>query len=228
MKLEISEIAKRLNLNRDTVTRWIRQGKIPVVREGNKGIFNQADLIEWAKKHKLVYRHPGEKKEDDSSGDEMVLSSAMQRGGVFRIEGAVEKKEALSLIISRVQGLDRERKTALFEKVAAREEMSSTGIGKGVAVPHPRNPCPDLIERPLIVTCLFDEGINFDSIDNLPVFAVFLLLSPSTEEHLNMLARLSYCIRENAFVDYLNSMPEQADLIGQIEAKESLIDQKGL
>ena len=228
MKLEISEIAKRLNLNRDTVTRWIRQGKVPVVREGDKGIFNQADLLEWAKKHKLVYRVLKEEREEDSSGDERMLSSAMQRGGVFRIETTVEKQEALSLVTTRVPGLAGEQKDALLEKIAAREEMSSTGIGKGVAVPHPRNPCPDLIERPLIVTCLFKEGIHFDSIDNLPVFAVFLLLSPSTEEHLNMLARLSYCIRENSFVDDLKKMPDQADLIERIETKESLMDQKGL
>lgn len=227
MKLEISDIADRLNLNRDTVTRWIRQGKIPVVREGNKGIFNQDDLIEWAEKHKLVYRHPGEEREDDSDEDELILASAMRRGGVFNIQGTVEKNEALSLITSRVPGLSDGRKNILLEQIAAREKMSSTGIGKGVAVPHPRNPCPDLIDRPLIVTCLFEEGINFDSIDNVPVFAVFLLLSPSTEEHLNMLARLSFCIRENSFVDYLKTMPDQADLIERIESTESDMDQKG-
>lgn len=227
MKLEISEIANRLDINTDTVTRWIRQGKIPVVREGNKGIFNQPDLIEWANKHKLIYRNPGREGSDESDENELILTSAMRRGGVFRIKESVEKNEALFLVTSLVPGLDEERKKSLLEQIAAREKMSSTGIGKGVGVPHPRNPCPDLIEKPLIVTCLFEEGINFDSIDHIPVFAVFLLLSPGTEEHLNMLSRLSYCIRENSFVDYLKKMPDQADLIERIETMESDMAQKG-
>jgi PTS system nitrogen regulatory IIA component len=227
MKLEISEIAKRLNLNRDTVTRWIRQGKIPVVREGGKGIFNQADLIEWARKHQLFYRQPEEGGPDESDEKELILASSMRRGGVFCMGGVVKKNEALSAVTARVPGLTDEQKNSLVEQLIARENMSSTGIGKGVGIPHPRNPCPDLVEKPLIVTCLFEEGIDFDSIDRVPVFAVFLLLSPSTEKHLTMLARLSFCIRENSFVEYLKKKPEQADLIEQIEIKESDMDQKG-
>ncbi len=228
MKLEIAEIARRLDLNKDTVTRWIQQGKIPVVREADKGIFNQDDLIEWAGKHKLIYRVPGEEGPDDSEEDELILASAMRRGQVFRIREAAEKYGALSAIISRVPEIDDEGKKSLLEQISAREEMSSTGIGKGVAVPHPRNPCPDLIEKPVIVTCLFEEGIDFDSIDRVPVFAAFLLLSPSTEEHLNMLARLSFCLRENSFVKFLQNLPGRTDLIERIEAMESDMEKKGL
>jgi len=61
-----------------------------------------------------------------------------------------------------------------------REELGSTGIGRGVAIPHAR--LPDL-QRPYGVLAKLKQGIEFDAIDGQPVDIVFVLLLPAAAEN---------------------------------------------
>ncbi len=227
MILPISEIARRLDLNTVTVRRWIRQGRMPVVKEGDNGIFSHSDLVEWARQHKLSYAEPVSTDESRENSDRFILLSALKRGGIFKdIEGN-GKEEILRKAVDLVPGISEARRETLFRQVTAREKMTSTGIGKGVAIPHPRNPLSEEIHQPLIITCFFSQGIDFDSIDKVPVFAMFLLLSSTTEEHLNILSRLSFLLRDSTFLAFLRHIPEAETFFKKVEAFEAQMeDQK--
>ena len=61
------------------------------------------------------------------------------------------------------------------EALAAREELGSTGIGRGIAVPHV---CLPGLEQPHALFCTLDEPIDFDSIDSQPVDLIFTIVTP--------------------------------------------------
>ena len=83
-----------------------------------------------------------------------------------------------------------QNKETLFQALMERENLGSTGIGENVAIPHAKS---DEVNQILTVFGRSREGINFDSLDQKPVYYVCLLIAPtnSTGLHLKALARIS-------------------------------------
>ena len=82
----------------------------------------------------------------------------------------------------------------LLENLAKREKLGSTAVGNGIAIPHANVPN---IDRPYVFVSTLVNGLDFNSIDNLPVDIIFLLLAPENKgsEHLQALALISRLLR---------------------------------
>lgn len=80
--------------------------------------------------------------------------------------------------------------TDIFERLIERERLGSTGLGKGIALPHARI---EGLEQARAVFVRLAEGIDFDAIDNQPVDLVIALLVPANanDAHLQILAGLA-------------------------------------
>src|SRR5881392_2763968 len=103
---------------------------------------------------------------------------------------AAGKKQALQEIARRAATITGGSERQIYDVLAERERLGSTGIGKGVAVPHGK-----LAELPRL-SALFarlERAIPFEAIDDQPVDLVFVLLAPAEAgaEHLRALARVS-------------------------------------
>jgi nitrogen PTS system EIIA component len=101
-----------------------------------------------------------------------------------------------------------------------REEMASTGIGRGIAIPHPRTPLDESMEEPVIITCFLENPVDFRAVDGFPVFVLFILLSPSVKTHLHLLSKLAFCVRDVSFVDFLKRIPNQEKLLEKVKNLE--------
>lgn len=86
---------------------------------------------------------------------------------------------------------------ALCRTLEEREQLASTAIGDGIAIPHGKL---DNIDRLVGVLGRSPTGLDFDSIDGKPTYIVFLLVAPthSAGDHLQALARLSRLFRDGA------------------------------
>jgi PTS system nitrogen regulatory IIA component len=91
---------------------------------------------------------------------------------------------------------------AIFHALSKREELGSTGIGAGVAIPHARLA---EITKPFALAARLKPAVNFNSIDGRHVDLVFLLLVPlsSDKDHLNVLAAISRLLRDRGVVERL-------------------------
>jgi PTS system nitrogen regulatory IIA component len=121
----------------------------------------------------------------------------------YGIKAASKKQvlEELSASAGRLSGLDARD---LFNALLQRERLSSTALGRGVAVPHVHVAGLDRI------VCLFARlatPVDFEAPDKLPVDLVFLLLSPqhASGDHLKALARISRLVRETSTMERLRS-----------------------
>lgn len=113
------------------------------------------------------------------------------------------------------QTLENVRK-AVFE----RERIMSTGVGKGLAIPHGK--CPGL-DRNYAAFALLKEPVNFDSIDDQPVSLIFLLVGPESHNstHIKMLSRISRLMNNSDFREHLLQAHSSEDIIEAFNQEEA-------
>ena len=103
-----------------------------------------------------------------------------------------------------------------------REKEASTGIGKGVAVPHAKH---HAVKKMVAAIGQSNRGIDFSSLDKQPVYSVILLISPAEDpdKHLQAMENVFNCLQQEKFRNFLrqSQSPEQIkDLL--MEADENL------
>ena len=100
----------------------------------------------------------------------------------------------------------------IFDSLISREKLGSTGLGKGVAIPHGRL---SSLERPLCAFIRLDNPIGFDAADGQPVDLVFALIVPesSTDEHLQILAGIASLFSNPAFCNAMRECNNDACLL---------------
>ncbi|HXI86276.1 MAG TPA: PTS sugar transporter subunit IIA [Parvularculaceae bacterium] len=105
------------------------------------------------------------------------------------------KRDALAAIADRAAALTDASAESIRETLAARERLGSTGVGKGVAIPHGKI---EGLSRVIGVLARLETPIDFDSVDDEPVDLIFALLAPAnaTAAHLKALAKVSRLMRD--------------------------------
>ncbi len=224
MKFSIKELSTYFNLPSDTIERWIRQGRIPIHKNGKCYHSEKTVLKKWAETHNLSFFVPEEDSPKTQETIQETLFSAMQLGGIFHQINGKTVADILKSAADKISYLKTEDKNHLLEGLIEREKLTSTGIGKGVAIPHPRTPLSNIMEQSAITTCFLNKPVNFNSIDDKPVFILFLLVSSSIKAHLHLLSRLSYCVRDSLFLEFLETSPKSDALLNKIAAFEKHLD----
>ncbi|MGD0168882.1 MAG: PTS sugar transporter subunit IIA [Smithella sp.] len=152
----------------------------------------------------------------------------MQLNQILKIEfinanlTARNKDEALAELINTIiQGGMKLKHSSIIEILTQRENLGSTGIGDGVAIPHGKIPELDEI---IVAFGRSMEGIPFDSMDGKPVHLFSLLLAPenSSGQHLKILAKISKMLKNVDFRKKLLKAKSQSDLYKIILDQENI------
>jgi len=124
--------------------------------------------------------------------------------------------EVVGELALRMPGLDKAR---ALDAILEREKLGTTGIGHGVAIPHGK--VKGLAE---ILVCFgrSRQGVDFDSMDALPVHLIFLILAPenSASAHLKALAAISQLLKGVEFRNVLMKAASRADIYRAIVEAE--------
>ena len=203
MTLTVRDIARLLSVSEKTVYRWINKGELPAYQVHEQYRFNRAEILEWATSRKMPVS-PEIFTEPETSGVPMPsLAEALRYGGInYRVVGE-DKWAVLKNIVQLLQLPEEVDREFFYRVLAAREELSSTGIGEGIAIPHVRNPVVLHISKPMVTLFFLEHPIDFGAIDGQPVFALFTLISPTVRAHLHLLSRLAFTLRDPAFRDVI-------------------------
>ena len=166
----------------------------------------------------------------------------MKLASLFRAEVIVEldgdqlkpkgKRDVLTEMVEALFGagrIDKKSVPALVKALMSREELGSTGIGKGVAVPHAKH---ESVQGLIGAFGRSTSGVEFASLDGQPVHLVFLLLSSkdSSGRLLEALARVARLVRDERFCRFLGEakdVSELAELLGEADARLDEADTDG-
>jgi len=201
MILTLKELANYLRVNERTILRMQKAGQITGIKVGGQWRFNGSQID-------ALFFPDGPLSDPTAAvplneftptavavpasrlvnADRMVLDMKAETGS-----DAID--ELVDVIVKRNLCLDA---GALREAVHAREALLSTGVGNGIAIPHPRDPIPTVAEPTVIVVGRAEKGIDFGAADSTPVSLFFLICSQTVQAHLNVLGRLAHlCTNEN-------------------------------
>ena len=110
----------------------------------------------------------------------------------------------------------------VFTILKEREDLGSTGIGNGIAIPHGKTKKIDTL---IAAFARSPEGISFDAIDDQPVKFFFLLLAPedSAGLHLKALAKISRMLKDQEFRERLAAAGDAAELFQVIQEKDEQV-----
>ena len=132
---------------------------------------------------------------------------------VPRLESS-ERDEVISELVSSLAAsgkLGKAKAAEIMKAVIKRENEASTGIGKGVAVPHVKH---ESIEEVVATVGCSSRGIDFSSLDKQPVYSVILLLSPSgqAERHLQAMETIFRNLQKDDFRRFLRQSQTVEDV----------------
>ncbi len=133
------------------------------------------------------------------------------------LEGTT-KDEVLKELIS-LLGLDEKSEGILYKMLKRRENLGSTGIGKGIAIPH----CRSLVVNRLRVAFgRKKDGLDFRAIDEQPVHNIFLIVAPPLEvsnQYLPVLGKIAQFSKEPDVAARLREIESAGEFLGLIEEK---------
>jgi mannitol/fructose-specific phosphotransferase system IIA component (Ntr-type) len=149
----------------------------------------------------------------------MKLSDFVVRDAVIVDLQATTKEEAIREIVSGLRDAGRLSESDLESVTRAilnREELGSTGIGQGVAVPHTRHP---MVDRLIGTVALSNKGVEFAALDGEPVDILFLLVSPPNQpgDHLRALENISRHLKDEQFVRFLRQARSREQILDVLD-----------
>jgi len=138
---------------------------------------------------------------------------------------STDRDSVLGELVNQIPQLAKQpqaRQTLLLA-LREREQLHSTGIGDGIALPHSRNALVGLVAQPIMVFGRHKKGIPYDAIDGIPARLFFLLIAPTVTQHLGILARLSRVLRDPKLRQSLLAAEQPEQVIALVrEAEEKL------
>jgi PTS system nitrogen regulatory IIA component len=136
---------------------------------------------------------------------------------------AASKKRVLEQLGQRLaESVPELTQDLVFDALLERERLGSTGLGKGIALPHARM---SQVTQAIGAFITLPEGVDFDAIDSSPVDLAFAMLVPeeATDEHLQLLAKLASMFSDNAFCTALREAESDQDLFLLIQQREAKV-----
>jgi PTS system fructose-specific IIA component/PTS system nitrogen regulatory IIA component len=155
----------------------------------------------------------------------MKLSEIIPEGGILDDLKSSQKEDVVKEMVQSLVKAGKVEEGAAKKVIKAlmdREELGSTGIGAGVAVPHAKH---DSVTDLVGAFGRSKKGINFDALDGEPVHVLFLLLSSkgASGAHLEALAYISRLVRDEKFVRFMREAKDVSGLRDLLkEADETL------
>jgi PTS system fructose-specific IIA component/PTS system nitrogen regulatory IIA component len=149
---------------------------------------------------------------------DFVLSEAIRADLAAEDKEGVIREMVQALLDAR--GIEGDQFESIVKAILKREELGSTGIGRGVAVPHTKHPSVDRLVGTVAVS---GHGVDFESLDGDKVHLFFLLISPPDRpgDHLRALENISRRLRDETFCKFLRQSKTPEDIQQLLEEADN-------
>ncbi|MBI3306412.1 MAG: PTS sugar transporter subunit IIA [Candidatus Omnitrophica bacterium] len=150
----------------------------------------------------------------------MKITEFLDKRGIKLEMESTEKEDALKELVDVLAGVaDIGDRKGIVRALIERENLGSTGIGQGIAIPHGKT---DRVGGLIAVLGISHKGVNFEALDGEPVYIFFLLVAPkdTSGPHLKALAQISRILRDSYFCELLRRCKTPTEVFDLIKREE--------
>jgi len=218
--MTLRDVARYLHLNERAVGRMAEAGELPAQRATRGWRFSRTAIEAWR-------TQPGRATQEPLPAEPvppLTLAGAMDAGRMSLQLHGTNRDAVLHELVALVLDPGNDRHAELFfQALKAREDLCSTCVNDGVAIPHARNALIGLVDQAVVAYGRQPNGVDFGAIDGQPVKHFFLLCAPNVRDHLKLLARLSRLLHKPDFRAKLDASASPDELIRVVGETEQSI-----
>jgi PTS system nitrogen regulatory IIA component len=223
--MNLEQLAVYLRRDVRDVTKWASRGYLPGQKVSGEWRFHRAEINQWIETQLPRYSdaellaleqdaHSREKEEPLLS---VLLSEATTAVPLPANTRTSVLRELVTLAEQSWQVYDPE---AILNAIRTREDMGSTALESGVAIPHPRRPLPNALGESLVAYGRTATTIPFGAPSGVGTDIFFLVCCRDDRTHLRVLARLSRLLLRPDFLDKLRAAETAAESYQLLEEAE--------
>jgi nitrogen PTS system EIIA component len=218
MDLKLKDIIDLFDVPEKTIIQWINEKKMPSYKIKNQYYFNKAEVNEWILKNNIAV---SEKILDLVLTKRPVsLIDLIKKGDVhYGIKGT-NVRDVIDDVVNTIPIPKSADKDTVRASLLQREEMMTTAVGKGIALPHPRNPIISDIDDESVSICFLKNPIEYGALDGEPVRVLFIIISSNAKRHLEILSKISFLCKQDDFLKTLKDKPLKEVFLYYIERVE--------
>jgi PTS system nitrogen regulatory IIA component len=156
----------------------------------------------------------------------MFFAECISLFDVFYLIDPIDMANAIRQVVglaSLQKSVDRK---VLVDALLSREEMMSTAIGNGIAIPHVRLFDSMSLQEDIVAVAYLFEPVDWVAPDEKPVHTLFFVLAADEARHLQILAEIAQLASDEDFVEFLRTMPPRESLIERIQQLEEKVNGK--
>ncbi len=161
-----------------------------------------------------------------TDNNELSLAALVERGGVYYDVPGASPKELIDSVIGLMPPIKGVAPEELRRQIMEREALVSTGVGHGIALPHPRSPVLEGTDEPPLVAIAFPVmPIDWNTQDGSKVHTVFLIISASAKQHLNTLSKINFLCQKEKFYSLIEARVSKKEIVTAVkEAEDSWVN----
>ena len=152
--------------------------------------------------------------------DQEELADLVDRGGIYYDVEGDSPQELLTGIINHISLPPYIEKERLLKAMLEREDLMPTGIGDGIALPHPRNPVVDRGDRQFVSVVFPARPVPWNALDGKAVHTAILIVSASPKCHLYTLSKINFLCKQERFYALLEGHAAAEKIITAIREAE--------
>jgi len=149
-----------------------------------------------------------------------ALADLIKRGGLYQGLRGTNPREVLEAFIGALPPIPSVQADELLTAVLEREALMSTGIGGGIAIPHPRNPFAGVDSGQFVALGFLETAVDWNSLDGEKVDTLLLIVSCSAKQHLQTLSEITFFCRQKDFCRLLKGRAPLEELLRFIREAE--------
>jgi len=230
--LDLEGVANYLHLAPADIERRVKNREIPFEKRGDRIVFRKAEIDAWASQHILDL--PGQRLADYHEETTRftrkilphatILPEMLEAGAVASAMTSKTKASVLRDLVALAEktGHLNDPQT-LLASLEAREELCSTAVPGGFALPHPRSHDPYLFDTSFLVLGRPIQEIHFSAPDGQPTHLFFLICCQDDRLHLHTLARLCLIAQKTKILEQLRNAPDAQTMRDALIAAEQAI-----
>ena len=181
--LTIEEVAKYLRVSERTVYDWAQKGEIPAGKIGTVWRFKKSEIEKWVNDRLSASQRPSESKYV------VAVKNILSPDRIVFIDHSTKRDAIVELAQNLATAPQVKNEKELVDEILKREELMSTAIGRGIAIPHVRlSSVTDLV---MSVGICKNELLDFQTIDDMPV-RLLIMIAAAYNQHSYYLQTLSF------------------------------------